>query len=127
MVIQKRKNWALPSLIFSVIIFSHGACVNHDLDGPVIVSCTDSKAISFESDVRPIINNNCAFSGCHNGDLGEDLKWTVLKNFQDHAAEVKRRITLPLSDSDKMPRVGKLTYDQIEIIVCWVEQGAKDN
>ena len=125
MVIRKQKYKAL--LIFLSIISLSSACVNHDLDSPVIVSCSDSEAVSFENDVRPIINSNCALSGCHNGDLGEDLKWTVLKNFQDHAAEAKRRITLSPSAADKMPRVGKLTYEQIKTIVCWVEQGAKDN
>jgi len=126
-MVQGHKNVIQPLCVFLITVFVLGACVNHDIDAPVIVSCADETAISFEINVRPIINSNCAISGCHNGDLDNNLNWTILKNFQDHAGEIKRRITLPLSDSDKMPRVGKLTYDQIKVISCWVEQGAKDN
>ena len=103
------------------------SCVNHDLEGPVVVSCEGFKTVSFNDDVKGIISTHCAISGCHNGDNGASINWTVLKNFQDHATEAKRRLTLPPSSPDKMPRVGSLSNDQIKLIVCWVEQGAKDN
>jgi hypothetical protein len=91
------------------------------------VDCTDSKAVKFDEDIKPIINTKCAIKGCHNGDNGNDINWTVLANFQKHANGVKRRVTLAPSDPDKMPRIGQLTLDQIQLIVCWVEQGALDN
>lgn len=112
-------------LFFTSLLFT--ACVSHDLEGPVNVSCDDFRTVSFNDDIKPIVNSNCAFTGCHNGDLGGDLNWTVLQNFQNHATEVKRRITLPPSDPEKMPRIGKLNYEQISLITCWIEQGALNN
>ena len=114
--------------IISVSVIS---CVNHNLETSNVppVSCDTVRVVSFNNDIMPIITSSCALGTgtCHNGGNGAELDWRVFQNFQDHSAEVKRRITLPASDPDKMPRVGKLTFDQIQLMVCWVEQGSNDN
>lgn len=119
----------LPQILIA-IAFSITSCVNHNLESPETkVSCDGFKSVSFNDDVMPIITSNCAIGTgtCHNGGNGAELDWRIFQNFQDHASEVRRRVTLPSSDPDKMPRIGQLTYDQIQLIVCWVEQGANNN
>jgi hypothetical protein len=118
-------------LIFSgffllVILYS---CVNHDLPKPAIdvTDCTSRETISFASDVKPIVEQKCAIPGCHNGDNGNDINWTVFANFKSHSASVQARITLPVGAAGHMPKVGSLTDEQIQTIYCWVAQGAKEN
>ena len=112
------------SLIFLLIAIFSAACADHDI--PLTFDCS-SEDISYLDDVRPIVTANCAISGCHNGDLGSDKDWRELENLQSRASEVKRRITLPAGAAGHMPAKGSLTYDEIQTLVCWVDQGALDN
>lgn len=103
------------------------SCVNHSIDPSIKVDCTGVSTVSFANDIQPIITTNCAITDCHNGDLGDDLNWTIPVNFQNHASEAKRRVTLSKAHADHMPREGEITLDQIQSIVCWAEQGAPIN
>ncbi len=82
-----------------------------------------SYGVSFETDIKPILVANCILSGCHNGDNGSSRDWSVLSNVQAKAAGIKSRTT-----SRDMPRGGgSLTQTQIDLIACWVDDGALDN
>jgi hypothetical protein len=119
--------YTLSLLLCLLTGLSVESCVNHDI-GAVTVDCTGYNVVSFNDDIKDkIIAVKCAIPGCHNGDLGPDRDWTNFSKFQEHAQEAKRRLTLSPFAHDKMPRTGSLTYEQIKTIVCWVEQGAKDN
>jgi hypothetical protein len=102
------------------------SCVNHDLASPFIVDCTTASAVSYEEDIQTIIINNCALPGCHNGSSSLP-NWTDYETLAEHGAEVQRRITLPLSDPDKMPKTGEISPDEREKLYCWIEQGALNN
>jgi hypothetical protein len=78
---------------------------------------------SFVGQIKSIIDTNCAISGCHDGTLGADRNFTILTNIQAKAAQVKSR-----TQSRDMPRGGgSLTQNQIDLIACWVDDGAKNN
>lgn len=113
--------------LFSVALWGAlQGCVDHNFGQPFEVDCSDTETISYSQDVVPIINTKCALSGCHDG-LSGIPDWTQLGNLQDRGSEVQRRITLPLTDGSKMPRVGSITEEQRQILYCWIEQGAQDN
>jgi hypothetical protein len=76
--------------------------------------------ISFAGSISPIIQNSCALSGCHNGSQFPDLR--VFKNIQDNAARIKTQTT-----NRTMPLNGSLTQSQINVIACWVDDGAPQN
>ena len=101
------------------------ACAEHNI--PIEAQCLSSEEISFSGDVEPIIETVCAISGCHNGTLGADRNWLILSSLQAKAGEARRRITLPQDHPDHMPRSGSLTAEEIQTIICWVDQGAQDN
>ena len=119
---MKIQLWACGVLMSALVIQS---CYNHDLPEPEIDPC--SVDVSFESQVKPIINTSCAIAGCHNGSLGPDRNWTVFNAFQAKSANVKDRITRSPGTPGHMPAVGSLTSEQIQTIVCWVDQGAQAN
>jgi hypothetical protein len=77
---------------------------------------------SFVAVIKPILDTKCALPGCHNGDNGASVNWTVLSNVQAKAQNIKTR-----TGNHTMPLVGSLTQDQINLIACWVDDGAKDN
>jgi hypothetical protein len=77
---------------------------------------------TFSGEIKAIIDTKCAISGCHNGDNGAARNWTVFDNIKAKAAGIKSRT------SDKsMPKTGSLTQAQIDLIACWVDDGALNN
>ncbi|MFY0601471.1 MAG: SprB repeat-containing protein [Cyclobacteriaceae bacterium] len=76
--------------------------------------------ISLSSHISPIISNNCAVSGCHNGSQFPDLRQpsSIIAN----ANRIKVR-----TGNRSMPQGGTLTQLQIDQISCWVGDGALDN
>ena len=79
-----------------------------------------SSGVSYETDISPIVRNNCAVSGCHNGTQAPDLR--TFKGVHDNAANVKK-----LTQDGTMPLNGSLTQEQIDKIACWVDDGAPAN
>ncbi len=82
-----------------------------------------SSDVSLAGDIMPLLQAQCTFPGCHNGDNGADRNWTVKDNVRAKALNIKTR-----TGNGSMPRSpGVLTPDQVELIACWVDDGAKDN
>ena len=105
------------------ILEAAGAEIVMDDETNCAVNSTDTaNGTSWASDVMPIIDNNCAISGCHNGDNSSIPNWTVFSNVQANASNIKTR-----TGNKTMPRTGSLTDAEIELIACWVDDGALDN
>jgi len=82
-------------------------------------------AVSWSADIMPIIDTNCAVSGCHNGDNSSIPNWTNLSTVQANASNIKTR-----TGNKSMPEAGSgltLTDDEIDLIACWVDDGARNN
>lgn len=77
--------------------------------------------VSFASQVKPIIDTNCAIPSCHVAGTGR-VDFTKLANIQANAQAIKSRTA-----SGNMPKNGSLTTNQKKLIADWVDQGAKDN
>ena len=78
--------------------------------------------ISFNTDIKPILEANCIKSGCHNGDNGASRNWSVFANVKDKATGIKTQ-----TGSGSMPPTGGLPQNQRDLIACWVEDGANEN
>ncbi|HTF19128.1 MAG TPA: hypothetical protein VK658_13695 [Chryseolinea sp.] len=74
-------------------------------------------ATSWQNDIRPIIVKSCALSGCHNGDSRPDLR--LFENAKFYAASIKSK-----TRDRSMPREGTITQNEIDLISCWVDDGA---
>jgi hypothetical protein len=117
-------NMKTPLCVWVLLLAATQACVYHNQDEPT-PSGVDCNAVDimYTGNIVPIINTKCAFSGCHDGASGIP-NWTLLSNLQEHKAEIKRRIMLPASDPDHMPRVGSLSESEKNALYCWIENGA---
>jgi hypothetical protein len=76
--------------------------------------------ISYSSTIAPIISSNCAVTGCHNGSQFPDFR--QFSNVQGNAAQIKT-----LTGNRTMPAEGSLTQAEIDMIACWVDDGAVAN
>lgn len=76
--------------------------------------------ISLETDILPIISQNCAKSGCHLNTQNPNL--TTKESIIANASAIRSRTT-----AGTMPPTGPLPASQVELIQCWVEDGAKNN
>lgn len=103
----------LPHGEYDLIVQDAGGC---EVSQPVKVL----SGVSFAASVSPIIEGNCAISGCHNGSQSPDLR--VFKNIHDNAAKVKT-----VTGNGSMPQNGTLTQEEIDLIACWVDDGAPEN
>ena len=98
-----------------------GGCESEESDS-VEIDC-GSVSVSFANDVNPIIQANCARSGCHgagsNNGPGELLTLSQVSN-------AKSEIYSSVS-SGEMPKDSRLSTNEKSIILCWIENGASDN
>lgn len=76
---------------------------------------------SLSDDIFPIIQANCAVSGCHNGSRNPDLSTEQAIRANSNRIQIR-------TSNETMPPGGRsITQDEINAISCWVEDGAKDN
>jgi hypothetical protein len=87
-----------------------------------IDNITISSGVSLSQDIQLIINTNCAVTGCHNNAQSPNLN--TLQSIIDNANRVRSR-----TSSGTMPPSGRqdLTQTEIDLIACWVEDGALNN
>lgn len=105
---------------------SYTVTVKDAMNCTITVNATVARGesgISYKSNIEPIILANCAVSGCHvTGGRRPDLSsYTAVKAA---AAGVKNRTgnrTMPIGANRT------LSQEQIDMIACWVDDGAKDN
>jgi hypothetical protein len=97
--------------------------VQDNIGCSVLLSVTVPRAFtgtSWQNDVRPVIVKSCALSGCHNGDSRPDLR--IFENAKFYASSIKSK-----TRDRSMPREGSLTKSEIDLISCWVDDGAVQN
>jgi hypothetical protein len=121
---MKIKMLACAICLAAIVIQS---CEYNELPEPVPISEDCPEEISYNGQIQEIINTTCAVTGCHNGSLGEDRNWTILSSLQAKKDNVKDRINRPPGTPGRMPAAGALTSAEIEILTCWVNQGARNN
>jgi len=87
---------------------------------------TSNTGVSFNTQIKPILEANCIKSGCHNGDNGADRNWSVLANVQAKAQGIKTRTGNGTMPADQVG-TGGLPQSQRDLIACWVDDGALNN
>ena len=79
---------------------------------------------SYSKDARPIIMANCAMSGCHTSGatFGDFTGYEGLKTKVDNGKFYKLVL-----ETKVMPPNSSLTPEQLKILKCWFDDGAKNN
>lgn len=91
---------------------------------------------SFKTDISPILTNQCALSGCHvaDGPDGVDLRtYETLQKGSEHGplffvGNARESELIEEIVKQKMPPDGPyLDAEQIQLIIDWINTGAKNN
>ncbi|MEJ7645856.1 MAG: SprB repeat-containing protein [Chryseolinea sp.] len=99
---------------------TYGFVVKDNNDCSIFLNLTVPRGftgVSWTDDIRPIITKSCTLSGCHDGKTRIDL--SVFGNAKTHAENIKSK-----TQDRSMPREGTLSQSEIDIIACWVDDGA---
>ena len=93
-------------------------------------------SVSYSTDIAPIINSNCAFSGCHGATAFEEFSLVTYKGLLSGGISAgspeKSELYNVLKSLNKekiMPKkpYSALSEKQIQLIYVWIGQGAKNN
>ena len=115
-----------------LLLFSGGlllSCANNKMPEPLPVTATDCAQVSFSRDIKPIVDQNCAVSGCHttNGigkEYGNFETYEGLKTKAD-AGEIRNQVFV-VKDMPPAP-YGPLTAEELQALDCWLSNGAPNN
>ena len=117
-------------LLFATLGFVLIQCESENFQdkyGDVVPDC-DTTAVSFSTDIEPIMAEYCV--SCHNTASpfgGLDLSiYSGVKSAADNG-DLADRITRSSSDALKMPPGENLGDCNINTIIAWVDQGALEN
>lgn len=124
--VQKTPLVLLATFVASVFIAF--ACSSDSEDQvpvppPTSDPCEGSTA-SLANDIMPILQQNCAISGCHVSGTGRanfTVKATVIQFASQIRANTQSGVMPPSSSGQTITEAEK------SLISCWVSNGAKDN
>jgi len=114
--------------VFVALGFMFGSC-KHKTDFEALPE------VSYVGSIAPIINSNCAFSGCHGDSMNASINLIGYDNLMNGGikagspANSKLYQLVKTLDDDIMPKkpYNELTEKQIQLIYVWIGQGAKNN
>lgn len=115
---------ALATNIFSSLsVGSYSVVVTDNTGCSITQTVKVLSGTKYSTDVKSIIETNCAVSGCHVSGGSGPGNFTVFANVQASASQIKSN-----TQSGSMPKNGsKLPQAQLDAIACWVDDGALDN
>ena len=126
MIHQKVKLFSIATLL-TISIFLAGSCrydkaelLNPPSSGQV--NCATSPA-KYRADILPLITSKCATPYCHNTDASGGI---VLQNYAEISA-AKVRIYERAVVEKSMPLNFPLQPAELNLLKCWIDNGAKDN
>lgn len=79
---------------------------------------TSKDYISFKADIRPVFKNRCIQCHSARSSLPNIIEYDVAKSLK---YEIKEKVS-----TRKMPYFGQMTESERELIINWVNQGAKE-
>ena len=91
----------------------------------------EEAGISFQNDILPILEKNCALAGCHVAGGAAGLDLTGYDSFEKSGAFVpgnaKKSLVIIRIDGGGMPPAGPLDDDLVDLVKDWIDEGAENN
>jgi hypothetical protein len=99
--------------------------VQDDADCTITINATvaSNTGVSYETQIKPILQVNCIKSTCHDGSSALP-NWSNLSTVQANAQNIKLRTGNGTMPADQP---GGLPQSERDLIACWVDEGAQDN
>jgi len=105
--------------IATILLFIAVSCTK-DVHIPPLYNCNTT--VSYETDIKPIIEANCA--GCHSAGFSAG----DFSNFEGFKAKADQGLVeAQVFTEKKMPPTGPLPDQDLELLYCWLQDGALEN
>lgn len=120
----------LSVLFFITTVFQCIVSCKHKTDFDKLTN------VSYSTDIAPIINSNCAFSGCHGATAYKEFSLVTYKGLLSGGISAGSpekselyNVLKSLNQEEIMPKkpYSALSERQIQLIYVWIGQGAKNN
>lgn len=116
-------------IISGVLVLSFNQCVSDKLDPALVDDCATTP--TYDKDIRPIIDNSCAYSGCHiDSAPGVFASYAGLQRYLVNGEFRSRVINLQADPLVGMPpnnapngKPKDLTAEELKLITCWLQAG----
>ncbi len=92
-------------------------------DEPLPDTCT--KALTYDADIKAIINANCNVTGCHDGVNTMRKPLTNYQQVKAVLAGVEERAVVK-KIMPPAPKGGPLSDEDIALLRCWIDLGAPE-
>jgi hypothetical protein len=116
-----------PALLFSLLLFLNlAACTNNKREEPQPFTTAECKNITYSANVFPIIQQTCAITGCHIAGF-PDGDFTRFEDLKDKVNNGSFKNSVIDGNAPVMPETGKLPDAQIQVLQCWLKNGAPNN
>lgn len=83
-----------------------------------------TSAFSWATDIQPIINTNCAYSGCHSANSAVRQPLTTHAEFKNAIENWALRLRV---ENGTMPPSGNMSANDRQAILDWIDAGYPDN
>ena len=123
------RNKAFSTLLILIAIFTLASLIIYSCQHDAIKK-DEIRKIYFDTEVLPVILNNCTASGCHygNGDVFPLTTYDeIAKNVTKNNPTSSRLYQAITSSISTMPPNKPLNAQQRTIIYLWIDQGAENN
>jgi len=130
-----KKITSLASLAFALFAMLVNGCASDELPEPSnMVDCTDDQS-TYVTNIRNIIDNSCAYSGCHldsapgNYSNYEGVRLAIESGtFEQRVFTIKADPVLGMPPNNvPSGRPTDLTEDELNTLQCWIENGYPEN
>ncbi|NBT08449.1 MAG: hypothetical protein EBS98_06580 [Chitinophagia bacterium] len=106
-------------LLLVILTIMAIACSKSSTDTtPVVATCDPNT--SFSKTILPLFNSTCNTSGCHDGPNAASLN--TFQVVHDNASQIRASIS-----TGRMPKGKTLAVTDKNAILCWIDNGAKNN
>jgi hypothetical protein len=117
---------SLLIVFFALSALTQSACTYETIPAPEPVALCDTLQASFQLNVKAILNQSCAYSGCHPGYSDFKTLEFDLKNgsFKERVFDLKDNAVLGMPpDNAPAGRPKDLTEEELELLDCWLKKG----
>lgn len=113
---KSKLNKLIFSLAFSIIL---NACSKSSSNNSA-ASTTCNPNTSFSATILPLFNTSCNTNGCHDGNNAAALN--VYQVIHDNATQIRASVS-----TGRMPKDKPLSATDKNAILCWIDNGSKNN
>jgi hypothetical protein len=122
-------------LVIGLCVMLADGCTSDELPEPNnMVDCTDDQS-TYVTNIRNIIDNSCAYSGCHldsapgNYSNYEGVRLAIESgSFEQRVFTIKADPVLGMPPNNAPAgRPADLTEDELNTLRCWIENGYPEN